>query len=163
MHLRALSLVLLFIALILPLPTHGDGGDCSMALPPRLAVGIRARISSLTGSGLSLYANPGKRYREVVNLPDGAMVDVIGGPTCTDAVRWWQVRTVNGTSGWLPERDATRYWLEPWPISLDVVRRSDATGNTVVHILVTIPDDGRQTGYLVIEINAAKVTAMRMP
>jgi hypothetical protein len=120
MRLRVLSLALLFVALILPLPTHGDSGDCSMAVPTRLAVGVTARISVMGGSGITLRETPGTRYRPVVNLLDGAIINVINGPVCTDSARWWQIRVVNSKSGWLLEEYAAGYQLQP--NSMDVIR-----------------------------------------
>ncbi len=115
MRLRAALLVLLFISIVLPLPTHGDSGDCSGAPPTRLAVGRMARTTFISTSGTRLYENPGERSPRIATLGNGTTLNIIGGPTCAGSMRWWQVRTRTGVGGWISEGNADRYQLEPWP------------------------------------------------
>ncbi len=128
MRLRTLLLALLFITLVLPLPTHGDNSDCSAAAPIRLTVGSRARVSA--PNGLPLHANPGEGYRNMGNLKENAVVAIVGGPTCADGAQWWQVRSSDGRNGWLTETDATGYRLEPWPVNADIVQPLGSTVKT---------------------------------
>jgi hypothetical protein len=123
MRLRTLLLALLFIALVLPLPTHGDGGDCGSTKQARLVIGTRARVSWADGINLRVY--PGERYRRVGDVAEGALVDVIGGPSCIDGAEWWQIRTIEGLTGWLLLGEAD-HPLEP--LSVHTVMRLDLNG-----------------------------------
>ena len=136
MRVRALLLALLLLAIVLPLPTHGDIGDCSGAPPIRLAIGVTARTT--LRSGTALYANPGERFRRTSTLRNGTALYVVGGPTCSDSMQWWRVQGIDGLKGWLPEGDEAMYQIEPWPVSLDVVRR---TANLVSLIRVKAEDE----------------------
>ena len=69
-----------------------------------------------------LRENPGDGYRRNATLRDGTVMRITGGPTCSDDMEWWQVRTLDGLGGWISEGDEAAYWIEPWPISMDVVR-----------------------------------------
>jgi Bacterial SH3 domain len=108
-RLRALLLTLLFVALILPLPTHGDGGDCRM--PFRWSAGIQARVS--VPGGAALHANPGESYRRIATLDEGTTLNITDGPTCADGTWWWQAQTFDGRSGWIAESDEPGYQPEP--------------------------------------------------
>jgi hypothetical protein len=136
MRVRALLLALLLLAIVLPLPTHGDMGDCSGAPPIRLATGVTAR--TILPNGTHLYANPGERFRRTAMLRSGTALYIVGGPTCSDSMQWWQVLGVDGLRGWLPEGDAAAYRLEPWPVSIDVVKRSPSA----VHVIRVKAEDG---------------------
>src|SRR5437763_2823900 len=109
MRFRALLLALLLIAIVLPLPTHGDSGDCGGAPPMRLAVGVTARISFQNKNGVLLRENPGERFRRTEFVRNGGTVKVVGGPTCSDEMQWWQVRNVDDANGWLSEGDEVAY------------------------------------------------------
>src|SRR5258706_7294797 len=123
MRLRAFLLALLLMAIVLPLPTHGDSGDCAGAAPIRLAVGVTARVSFQNRYGVLLRENPGERFRRGDFVRNGSTVKVVGGPTCSDEMQWWQVRSADGANGWLSEGDEAAYQIEPWPTSLEIVRQ----------------------------------------
>lgn len=150
MQVRALLLALLLLAIVLPLPTHGDMGDCSGAPPIRLATGVTAR--TVLPNGTALYANPGERFRRMGTLRSNTPLNVIGGPTCSDAMQWWQVLGVDGLRGWIPEGDTTSYHLEPWPISMDVVKRDTSS----VQVIRIKAEDG--SGRTVTSIPAMPVS-----
>ncbi len=136
MQVRALLLALLLLAIVLPLPTHGDMGDCSGAPPIRLAIGVTAR--TVLPNGTPLYANPGERFRRTATLRSGTVLYIVGGPTCSDSMQWWQILGVDGLRGWLPEGDTTVYRLEPWPVSIDIVKRSP----DAIHVIRVKAEDG---------------------
>jgi hypothetical protein len=136
MQVRALLLALLLLAMVLPLPTHGDMGDCSGAPPIRLATGVTAR--TVLPNGTPLYASPGERFRRTTTLRRGAALYIVGGPICSDSMQWWQVLGADGLRGWLPEGDTTAYRLEPWPVSIDVVKRSP----DAIHVVRVKAEDG---------------------
>ncbi len=138
MRLRAFLLTLLLIMIVLPLPTHGDSGDCSGAPPIRLAVGVTARTTFSDASGIRLRENPGERFRRVATLRNGTLFSVVGGPTCSDSMQWWQVRDFNGLNGWLSEGDEAAYQIEPWPVALEVAQRT----NTGVRLIQIRASDG---------------------
>jgi hypothetical protein len=133
MRLRAFLLTLLLIMIVLPLPTHGDSGNCSGAPPIRLAVGVTARTTLAGTPGVRLRENPGERFRRVATLREGILFNVVAGPTCSDSMQWWQVRDFNGLSGWLSEGDETTYQIEPWPVALEIAQRTN-TGVRLVQI-----------------------------
>ncbi len=116
MRLRAFLLVLLFISIVLPLPTHGDSGDCSGAPPTRLAVGQTARTTFVSLSGPRLYENPSESSHRLATLGNGTALHIAGGPVCASSMRWWQVRTSADVTGWVSEGSAEAYQLEPWPM-----------------------------------------------
>ncbi|MCC7449261.1 MAG: hypothetical protein IT324_17715 [Anaerolineae bacterium] len=126
MRFRVIVLALVLIAIVLPLPMHGDNGDCSGAPPIRLATGTTARVMFRNVAGSVLRENPGERFRRVATLRSGSLVYIASGPTCADSTQWWQVQTINGVLGWLSEGDETAYQIEPWAASLDVPRRTAA-------------------------------------
>ncbi len=133
MRFRVVVLTLVLIAIVLPLPMHGDNGDCSHALPIRLATGTTARIMFRSAIGSVLRENPGERFRRVTTLRNGSLVYIASGPTCSDATQWWQVQTINGVLGWLSEGDEGAYQIEPWSTALDVPRRT-ASGFDLLRI-----------------------------
>jgi hypothetical protein len=124
MRLRIALLALLLIILVLPLPMHGDDADCSTTPSIRLAIGVTARVMFRGGLGAIVYEYPGTRFKPVATLSDGAVVRVLAGPTCADTSQWWRVTTTSGADGWLDEGAADQYKLEPWPVVLDLPRRS---------------------------------------
>ncbi|HVO42046.1 MAG TPA: hypothetical protein VMT34_05475 [Aggregatilineales bacterium] len=124
MRVRIALLACLFILLILPLPMHGDDGDCSTTPSVRLALGVTARVTFRGGAGAVVYEYPGTRFRPVATLADGAMVRVSAGPTCSGTSQWWRVTTASGADGWVDEGDASQYKLEPWLDVLDLPART---------------------------------------
>ncbi|MBN1284695.1 MAG: SH3 domain-containing protein [Anaerolineae bacterium] len=73
--------------------------------PVLLAVGGRATINSTGGDTVNVRAGAGTNYDVVTKLPEGAVVDITGGPA-QDQVNyytWWQVRSAGGQTGWVAE------------------------------------------------------------
>ena len=85
---------------------------CPGAPPPRLTVGGQARVTFTDGTPLRVRATPGGEY--ITQLPEGTVVQVIGGPQCQGQFTWWQIQTTDGTQGWSAEGDMEDYYLEPW-------------------------------------------------
>jgi len=50
---------------------------------------------------LNMHAAPGGAA--FATLPNGTLVTVLGGPRVVEGLRWWQVRTASGDSGWVTE------------------------------------------------------------
>jgi uncharacterized protein YgiM (DUF1202 family) len=48
-----------------------------------------------------MRAGAGTGHARVKTLPEGTVVEVIGGPKEANSYTWWQVRDDGGTSGWV--------------------------------------------------------------
>lgn len=101
-----------------PTPTQpGIEGNCSLAIPSRLTVGMRAEVISY----VYLRTDPGTNKPIQITLLPGNLLDVIGGPVClpynNGMHRWWNVRLANGIIGWSAEGPlrGTEYFLSPLP------------------------------------------------
>lgn len=89
--------------------------DCE-TLAPRLVIGQEGRTTG--GNAVNLRAEPTTSAARLLTVPEYGMFSVIGGGSCADGYRWWQVEyrhARNGASGWLAEGDpaAGEYWTEP--------------------------------------------------
>lgn len=127
MRFRALMFALLFIAIVLPLPTHGGDSDCVGVLQTRLAVGVIVRISSRHEIAVHLYANPGERFRRVATLRSGMTLRVTSGPVCADARRWWKVRSDDWLTGWISDQAGSQ--IEPAMGLLDARQHNSTVDN----------------------------------
>lgn len=142
---RTILLVVLLLSLGLPLPTHSDTTQCAGS--GRLSVGGLARVAyhsvEQPSVGRPLRDFPGEEAPILSSVPPGATLTVLHGPVCERGVVWWEVRTLNGASGWTPETGADSpgrdYALEPWQPLVDVTR--------------PIPDDVTPTGLALIRVN----------
>jgi len=67
----------------------------------RVTPGVANRIRSGAGTG---YSRVGTAQPEVV-------FDVVGGPTCADGYKWWEIN-YGGTRGWTAEGDDSEAWIE---------------------------------------------------
>ena len=85
---------------------------CPGAPPPRLTVGGQARVTFTDGTPLRVRATPGGSI--ITQLPEGTVIQVIGGPQCQGQYTWWQIQTTDGIQGWSAEGDMESYYLEPW-------------------------------------------------
>jgi len=86
--------------------------DCSDKLTPRLTVNGKARVVS----GIEyITLRPSFQSGDVLmRLAPGTTMDILAGPKCGQNNYWYEVRTSDGTKGWLPEgRTNAGYWLEP--------------------------------------------------
>ncbi len=88
---------------------------CPDAPPPRLTVGQPARVTFTDGTPLRVRAAPGGAV--LTQIPEGTVVQVIGGPQCQGQYNWWQIQLEDGTQGWSAEGDREEYYLEPWALS----------------------------------------------
>jgi hypothetical protein len=66
-----------------------------------LAIGAKARVTGTGGSGLNMRAGAGTGHARVKTLPEGAIVEIIGGPKDANNYTWWQVKDESGTTGWV--------------------------------------------------------------
>lgn len=88
-------------------PTEPGNQVCFGALPTRLAVGQRGRVTPGTPNRLRVVPDGAV----LALIPGGAPFRVVGGPRCGYRTVWWQVN-YNGLIGWTRE-GSSYYWLEP--------------------------------------------------
>lgn len=71
--------------------------------PPRvpLTIGDKAVVCCTDGAGLRMRAGAGTGHPLVKTLPEGTVLEVVGGPQEANGYTWWQVRDEVGTSGWV--------------------------------------------------------------
>lgn len=103
------------IGLAAPLPSvtptpAASAPSCPAALPPRLTVGGRGRVTP--GDPNNLRAAPGTNQPKVGQIPGEGDFDVLEGPQCASGMYWWRVR-YQGQEGWTGEGKDGVYWLEP--------------------------------------------------
>ena len=79
---------------------------------PRLIVGQPARVTDENGVPNNIRDGAGRSNNKIGEIPAGAMFTVMGGPTCTADLVWWQIN-YNGVVGWTAEGDAEDYFVEP--------------------------------------------------
>lgn len=125
---RIIFLSVLLLSLGLPLPTHSDSSLCTDST--RLTVGGVARIAYRSGNQPSesqpLRDFPGEEALVLTNMPPGTTLTVLRGPVCIRDVRWWEVRTLTGMTGWTPETrgnsESAIPVLESWQLLVDLMR-----------------------------------------
>ena len=87
---------------------------CSNSPPPRLAIGMTARVVSDPPLSNRLRATPAGTV--LLSMPPGTTMTVVGGPQCAviggSNYTWWQVQA-GAYKGWTVEGDGSTYWLEP--------------------------------------------------
>jgi hypothetical protein len=78
----------------------------------QLAVGGTAQVGNTGGSGLRIRQTPSTTGRILVKVPDGARLQLKGGPQTTGSITWWQVTgfDTKGTVGWCVDT-----YLKPVP------------------------------------------------
>ena len=86
--------------------------ECNPALPPRVRMGIQARV--LPGAPNNLRDRAGLTGSVIGVIPGGTILPITGGPFCESGVLWWIVN-YNGVQGWTAEGQGTTYFLEPLP------------------------------------------------
>ncbi len=72
-----------------------------------LQVGAKVRVTGTGGTGLNMRAGAGTGHARIKTLPEGTVVEIIGGPTEANGYTWWQVRDESGTTGWVVSRYLT--------------------------------------------------------
>lgn len=134
-------LTVLFCSLLLHLPplnTSAQAG-CENAPPSRLVTGGRARVSVSAEATVRLRAEASTSAAQVSSLNSGAELTVLANdPVCTDGLRWWQVETVDGLSGWVAEGSGADYFLAP----LRVDAPPDPADDDCSEVLLPIAENG---------------------
>ena len=65
-----------------------------------LKIGDKPKVSGTGGLGLNLRSGAGTGHARVKTLPEGSVVEIIGGPKEANELTWWQVRDQTGVAGW---------------------------------------------------------------
>ncbi len=92
---------------------------CGSAPTPRLSLNEQARVTYSTGADLNIRTAPAGDY--IMQILEGTVVNVVGGPSCADNYFWWniQIQSENVTvGGWAAEGDSENYYLEPFIVEL---------------------------------------------
>jgi hypothetical protein len=64
-----------------------------------IAIGAKVRVFD-TGTGLNFRKGPSRGAQAIKKLPDGTVLEVIGGPREAEGFVWWQMRDTEGVVGW---------------------------------------------------------------
>ena len=83
---------------------------CLTELPSRLIIGRSAHV--LPGGSNNMRDAANVNANLLLQIPEGANMTVLDGPTCVNNLAWWQVN-YNGTIGWTVEGSGIDYWLSP--------------------------------------------------
>jgi len=86
----------------------------AILLPARLRVGQSGQVVSAATTPVNVRQAPSIAAPRFGRLEQGTSFAVIGGPTCADGVRWFQIRYgENNAEGWLAEGQNNVYFVEP--------------------------------------------------
>ena len=69
-----------------------------------LQIGAKAKVTGTGGGGLHMRAGAGTGHARTKTLPEGSIVEILGGPKEANGFTWWQVRDETGTTGWVADR-----------------------------------------------------------
>ena len=64
----------------------------------------RVKVSFTNGSGVNLRARAGERGQRLKTMPEGTILEVIGGEETADGIAWRNVRDASGTAGWVASK-----------------------------------------------------------
>lgn len=85
-----------------PTPAPVSTEEASELPTDPMTAGDVVRIDSDSGAGVNVRETAGTDAKAVGFLADGAQVTIIAGPTAaTNGTNWYQVRTDDGTEGWV--------------------------------------------------------------
>lgn len=88
--------------------------SCAGALPPRLRVGMHARVTVTNGIPLRVRSDPSYSQKVRQQIPEATEFDVIDGPVCAEQTVWWKIQSGDGLKGWVAEGQDGEYYVEPW-------------------------------------------------
>jgi len=97
---------------VLPLPTFTSApaavstptSSTQVETAATLSIGSQAKVVGTGGSGLNVRSGAGTGNARIKTLPDGTVVEVIGGPKEADGFTWWQIRDQAGVTGWVASK-----------------------------------------------------------
>ena len=86
--------------------------NCPGLLSTRLQVGSSVIVSRSEDEGMPIYAVPNSAASTVFFAENGTLMDIVGGPVCEEAQRWWRIAMADTPRGWIPDGDRSASWLE---------------------------------------------------
>ena len=86
--------------------------DCPGLLATDLRVGSSALVARADAESIPMHAVPNMAASSVFSVDNGSLVNLVGGPICDEAHRWWRMALFEVPRGWIPDGDATASWLE---------------------------------------------------
>lgn len=105
-------------------PVMGNTG--CMSTFSRLNVGGAGRVTPGLPNVLRSQPYLGAGSTFITNMYAGSIFSIIGGPSCSDGITWWQVN-YNGLIGWTGEGQGNSYWVEPYgPVGTPIPVCNDA-------------------------------------
>jgi hypothetical protein len=99
-----------FIADTLPTPLPPA---CSSALPNRLILYERGRVTSDDPAPLNLRSGPRTTFEILETIPSGGVFFVLEGPRCSEQYAWYRI-DYRGRQGWIAEGSSTAYFVEQY-------------------------------------------------
>lgn len=64
----------------------------------------RVKVSFANGSGVNLRARAGERGQRLKTVPEGTILEVVGGEETADGIAWRNVRDTSGATGWMASK-----------------------------------------------------------
>jgi serine/threonine-protein kinase len=94
-------------------PSSPVGTGCEFAPTYQpVNIGNTAEVTR-DGAGLRLRSSTSTTAELLRELRTGIQMIVVGGPTCADGYRWWQVQLVSdGTTGWIADGTTDELWVQ---------------------------------------------------
>jgi hypothetical protein len=92
------------VATVLPTPIPPP----PVATPEPEPAVERVRVALTGGAGVNLRARAGERGQRLKTMPEGAVLEIVGGDVLADGLTWRQVRDAAGTTGWVAGKFVVR-------------------------------------------------------
>lgn len=90
-----------------------SSNPCADGFTSHLAVGIKAMVSLQPDLPNNVRDNPGLTGRIIGVVHPGDIVEIIGGPSCSNRWVWWYIQYDGSKRGWTAEGDGKDYWIVP--------------------------------------------------
>jgi alpha-2-macroglobulin len=87
-----------------------NADSCPNAPPSRIHIGDGVEVAAAV-SPLDAFASPFDEHPRTMIYTDFPL-NVVGGPTCSNDMWWWEVQLSTTTNVWIPEGDTSAYWLD---------------------------------------------------
>ena len=78
------------------------------AVPEPTPVVERVKVAGTLGAGVNLRAMAGEKGQRLKSMPEGAVLEIIGGDQTADGMVWRNVRDASGATGWMAGKFLTR-------------------------------------------------------
>jgi hypothetical protein len=68
----------------------------------------RVKVSFTNGSGVNIRARAGERGQRLKTVPEGTLLEIVGGDETADGIAWRNIRDAAGTTGWVASKFVAR-------------------------------------------------------